>query len=823
MAPSSVQDLFDAEPMTATKVRNGSVAAVSYHKGNFEIFRRLVPLASDGKITHLNAGFMPPSNLIVDEAIRRFCSESLHHPSPKACWRQDVEAVRQLLARYINTDPSSIAFVRDTTEGLGSFIHGLKFEPGDNVVILDCEHPNQAFGWMALRPLGLEVRLVPTDPERPVAANAQTFVPYVDERTKAIGSSSIMFHSGQWNDIADVCSVYRPMGIHILADLTQQVGFADVDVQALGVSAAAFSLHKGLNTPTGFAALYVDSAVIEELDPTPPLVGYGGVASVSDSEDFMIPEGPIVFHQTARRYEHANMSFISAVAARAFLQFYLENCVTSKTACEYREVDRKRVLVSHEYVASLESRLSWFESFVKNLRAASPEQREDMLKSTALDDKSPRSETQAPGEYITQLGIHAGNQANLELGLEGSLVYHGATSIFRAEAEHGQKDVTDRVDQGYYDGVESNFESVMEHFGIGMHDEVVMKSLTQFFRWQYPHFMFIYREAFLRDHFGDRKNGKYWSSALLLSICALGALVSLDTKDSSDQFFLAAESIIMVTGIAFRMAQDLGFQRDPKDWVQHDSSLSTPEDVEIRRRIYWGCYISDKLISLILGRPVYLVYDEAEVQPIETLPEPPEMASWRPVGFVDEDTQSTKATSMIPYLHEQIRLSRIIERMMTTLFSPRSHLDDISRRLCFDNLNLELNRWRESLPDFAKWLKWGPSSKPIPGVVALHLLFHSARIALNYDQAIATRGSESEERSRVYCSTSATDVTSLLRTYRTQYGLQHAPLVFVYGALQACRSAKAFGIAEELQYLNQTLGELSSIWGLSREVLRRLG
>ncbi|KAJ0385536.1 hypothetical protein COL922a_006203 [Colletotrichum nupharicola] len=194
------------------------------------------------------------------------------------------------------------------------------------------------------------------------------------------------------------------------------------------------------------------------------------------------------------------------------------------------------------------------------------------------------------------------------------------------------------------------------------------------------------------------------------------------------------------------------------------------------------------------------------------------MASWRPVGFGDEDTQSTKATSMIPYLHEQIRLSRIIERMMTTLFSPRSHLDDISRRLCFDNLNLELNRWRESLPGFAKWLKWGRSSKPIPGVFALH-----ARIALNYDQAIATRGSESEERSRVYCSTSATDVTSLLRTYRTQYGLQHAPLVFVYGAVQACRSAKAFGIAEELQYLNQTLGELSSIWGLSREVLRRLG
>ncbi|GKT93834.1 transcription factor [Colletotrichum tofieldiae] len=82
------------------------------------------------------------------------------------------------------------------------------------------------------------------------------------------------------------------------------------------------------------------------------------------------------------------------------------------------------------------------------------------------------------------------------------------------------------------------------------------------------------------------------------------------------------------------MAQDLGFQRDPKEWAHHDSSLATPEDVEIRRRIYWGCYISDKLISLILGRPVYLVYEDAEVQPMETLP----YITYRPLLYVDGDT-----------------------------------------------------------------------------------------------------------------------------------------------------------------------------------------
>ncbi|GKT51153.1 putative transcriptional regulatory protein [Colletotrichum spaethianum] len=549
--------------------------------------------------------------------------------------------------------------------------------------------------------------------------------------------------------------------------------------------------------------------------------------------------------------------------------------IQKNTTCEYRPVDRKRVPVSHEYVASLESRLSWFESFVRNLRAATAEEREEMLNSAAQEE-SPHSSIkasgvdlkQAPGEYVSQLGARARSQASTELGLEGSLVYQGATSIFRADIPDLPPKDPNIVLQGYSSGIESNFESVMQHFDLSMSSSDIMAPLTQFFRWQYPHFMFIYREAFLRDHFGDRRNGKYWSPALLLSICALGALVGVDTKTRSERFFLAAESIIMVTGltrpsvatvqaflclalyeigrgnsskgwgysgIAFRMAQDLGFKRDPKDWVHHDSSLATAEDVEIRRRIYWGCYISDKLISLILGRPVYLAYEDAKVQPMETLPyvnyrpmltstsnlitysEPPEMILWRPIGFEEEYAESTQSTSMIPHLHEQIRLSQVIEMMMSTLFSPRSHLDGLNRRVCFDNLNLELNRWRESLPDFAKWRKWGSPSKPLPGVLALHV-----RIALNYDQAVASRSGDTEDILRLYCVASAQDITSLLRTYRSQYGLQNAPLVFVYGAVQASRSAKAFGITEESQYLIQMLGELSSAWGLSREVLVRV-
>ncbi len=72
----------------------------------------------------------------------------------------------------------------------------------------------------------------------------------------------------------------------------------------------------------------------------------------------------------------------------------------------------------------------------------------------------------------------------------------------------------------------------------------------QFFKWQYPHFMFIYREAFLREHLGDRRQCKYWSPSLLLSICAVGALMTGDdaTREMSERYYNAAESIAIVSG-----------------------------------------------------------------------------------------------------------------------------------------------------------------------------------------------------------------------------------------------------------------------------------
>ncbi len=336
--------------------------------------------------------------------------------------------------------------------------------------------------------------------------------------------------------------------------------------------------------------------------------------------------------------------------------------------------------MSRDYVLSLEKRVAWLESLLIRVKNANLSDVGAILAEVDFDGHLNPQNTVLADANVTSL---MSRRPYLQIESEGSLLYHGPTSIYHLSIV--PTNYESRCSISGITGTDmaqtTNISLVAQHFGINMQEELVKSALLEFFKWQYPHFMFIYREAFLRDHFGGYEDRKYWSASLLFAVCALGLLMRTahDEREASERFFAAAESILLVsgfahpcittvqaflclayyeigrgnlskgwgfsgttftifsasasktcsrhtstdsspTGIASRMAQDLGFQRDPYNWLLTDKSLATSEDMEVRRRIYWGCYISDKFISLMLGRPVFLYDEDAEVEPMERLP-----------------------------------------------------------------------------------------------------------------------------------------------------------------------------------------------------------
>jgi selenocysteine lyase/cysteine desulfurase len=114
-------------------------------------------------LTH--GGGSPPS-LRVREAVERAAARPFTSEDPWG-WAQeyyaDREALLSGLGRMVGAAADDITLTRGTAQGL-SFIRGLDWGPGDNIVTAEGEFPANLYPWLALRTRGVEARLArPSD------------------------------------------------------------------------------------------------------------------------------------------------------------------------------------------------------------------------------------------------------------------------------------------------------------------------------------------------------------------------------------------------------------------------------------------------------------------------------------------------------------------------------------------------------------------------------------------------------------------------------------------------------------------------------------
>ena len=210
--------------------------------------------------------------------------------------------------------------------------------------------------------------------------------------------------------------------------------------------------------------------------------------------------------------------------------------------------------MSRDYVLGLEKRVAWLESLLIRVKRANLSDVDAILAEVNFDE--PLNQQAGENTVLTDSDVTSMvfRRPYLQIESAGSLLYHGPTSIYHFSTVPARNDNRrsvsglPRADMAH----NSRISLVAQHFGINMQEELVTNALLEFFKWQYPHFMFIYREAFLRDHFAEDEDRKYWSASLLFAVCALGLLMrtAQDERDASERFFSAAESILLVSGLA---------------------------------------------------------------------------------------------------------------------------------------------------------------------------------------------------------------------------------------------------------------------------------
>ncbi|KAI4598747.1 hypothetical protein KJ359_002639 [Pestalotiopsis sp. 9143b] len=245
----------------------------------------------------------------------------------------------------------------------------------------------------------------------------------------------------------------------------------------------------------------------------------------------------------------------------------------------------------------------------------------------------------------------------------------------------------------------------------------------------------------------------------------------------------------LYAGLAFRMIVDLGMHIDVLDFV--GARKFTEEDLEIRRRVFWGAFVIDKIQSLYQGRP-FTIKESDTLVPIKFLDTYEELENWIPFAY---STQSRIYPGSPAYSVSTFKtlctLSVVMSDVLSTIYAERSfEQSPMALANMLEKLQARLESWRQSLPDHLNLDAANPGSTiPPPHVLSLHAMYHVLVILLHRpfvaDGHLYSALRAVSVKSFLACAEAASSLVGLLRAYDTAFSVRRAPYLISYATYVA--------------------------------------
>ncbi|HWF09912.1 MAG TPA: aminotransferase class V-fold PLP-dependent enzyme, partial [Bryobacteraceae bacterium] len=111
------------------------------------------------RLIYMNHAAVAPLCRPAADAMQHLALDALNFGSEHyQQWMETYHGVRVSMARIINAEPSEIAIVKNTSEGIAMVAIGLSWKRGDIVVAFEEEFPANFYPWKRLEAEGVEVR-----------------------------------------------------------------------------------------------------------------------------------------------------------------------------------------------------------------------------------------------------------------------------------------------------------------------------------------------------------------------------------------------------------------------------------------------------------------------------------------------------------------------------------------------------------------------------------------------------------------------------------------------------------------------------------------
>jgi cysteine desulfurase / selenocysteine lyase len=242
------------------------------------------------------------------EDVHRFGSEHWDQ------WVDAYAATRRSAASLLGADPFEIALIKNTSEGICLFAHGLDWLEGDEVVSVEGEFPANYYPWQLLEKKGVKLRLVRDENGR---VSLDAIAAALGPRTRVVTVSFVQFLSGYRLDLdalGEICAAHKVL---LFVDAIQGLGAFQLDVRRAQIAGLAADGHKWLTGPEGSGLFFVRKDLLDTIQPT----GIGWM-NFRRWMDFFSHDP--TWRDDARRYESGTLNTVGIYGLGAALDLLLE-------------------------------------------------------------------------------------------------------------------------------------------------------------------------------------------------------------------------------------------------------------------------------------------------------------------------------------------------------------------------------------------------------------------------------------------------------------------------------------------------------------------
>jgi L-cysteine/cystine lyase len=227
---------------------------------------------------------------------------------------------RQAIASELGVTADTIALTENVTAGCNIALWGLNWQPGDRILLSDCEHPGVIASIKEIcRRFQVVVDLFPLMATLNTGDPVAVVTAHLQPQTRLVVLSHVLWNTGQVLPLAEIAAGIRQYSqvnrvstgedqptIRILVDAAQSVGLLPLNLAQLGIDFYAFTGHKWWCGPEGVGGVYIHPEALASLEPT--FIGWRGL-------DYSRSDLPLV--NDARRYEVATSAYPLYAGLRA--------------------------------------------------------------------------------------------------------------------------------------------------------------------------------------------------------------------------------------------------------------------------------------------------------------------------------------------------------------------------------------------------------------------------------------------------------------------------------------------------------------------------